>query len=581
MEAKACFTVLFGLCAVGNAANSGGTFWQITDLHLDEAYSENGYLDAFCHGNGSGESSGHYGNFSCDAPWVLIEEAIKAMKKINPDPNFVLWTGDAMPHINDSLTSWNDVYSQLKRITSLLMNTFKNTTIIPVLGNHDAHPPNDFPGSGFKEHYQRYLTEAGWEDLIPPEQVGYFRKGGYYSYFISEALKVIVLNTNLYLNSNSQRSSDPDPGGQLEWLRKQLKLARDHDTAVIVTAHAPPGFFERVTVSPFLASPFNEVLIGLFVNYSDVLLSQVYGHTHTDSFRLFSDSEGVARTQAFIAPSVSPWKVPLTGTRGVNPSVRLYLYSVSEVMISDYYQYFLNLTKANLRKNAQWVRSLDIPVTTVEVLPTPLSLVQYREASNVKDSDSGMSTAPGAAAKSHTVDTSSYNPPVWELLYQATELYGVHNLTVMSLGKIYTDMSIKQSVFDSYYDMNTVGVQADACNNTCQQMHLCAIRQLTTSSMDKCLAKFHMTRLQLHARLEASRKQHEWSNNLTTTTPEPSEDIPHHRHHPHAPPYMKHVILGTALALLTVLIIVTAVCMRRLKYRLGYRHTRLISINND
>ena len=71
-----------------------GYFWQVTDFHYDANYSVSGNPAQMCHNTSSGSySNGVYGNYLCDAPWKLVESATNAMKKIHPNPDFILWTG--------------------------------------------------------------------------------------------------------------------------------------------------------------------------------------------------------------------------------------------------------------------------------------------------------------------------------------------------------------------------------------------------------------------------------------------------------------------------------------------------------
>jgi len=49
----------------------------------------------------------------------------------------------------------------------------------------------------------------------------------------------------------------------------------------------------------------------------------------------------------FLSPAVTPWKSSLAGVGYNNPSVRLYKYDRDTAQVLDYYQYYLNLTRAN------------------------------------------------------------------------------------------------------------------------------------------------------------------------------------------------------------------------------------------
>ena len=117
---------------------------------------------------------------------------------------------------------------------------------------------------------------------------------GFYRYNDRDSnLTILALNTNLYYKTNN---TGPDICGQLAWLRTELeKSARAH-TRVIITAHIPPGFFEREPFGPFFETGFgdhhyNEDYVDLVQEFSDTISAQIYGHIHTNTFRLFCKSE--------------------------------------------------------------------------------------------------------------------------------------------------------------------------------------------------------------------------------------------------------------------------------------------------
>ena len=64
------------------------------------------------------------------------------------------------------------------------------------------------------------------------------------------------------------------------------------DKQVIISAHSPPGFFERYPVLPFFNSTYNDAYVALMAQHCDTIHSHVYGHLHTDSFRLFGGNDG-------------------------------------------------------------------------------------------------------------------------------------------------------------------------------------------------------------------------------------------------------------------------------------------------
>lgn len=61
---------------------------------------------------------------------------------------------------------------------------------------------------------------------------------------------------------------------------------------VYIIAHVPPGMFELGdSISWFYAS-FNKKYLDVMERYQDVIAIQLYGHEHTDSFRVQVDAEG-------------------------------------------------------------------------------------------------------------------------------------------------------------------------------------------------------------------------------------------------------------------------------------------------
>ena len=108
---------------------------------------------------------------------------------------------------------------------------------------------------------------------------------------------MIVLNTNIYYSDNF--TDGPDPCGQLDWLNTTLVDAVE---PVFIVAHVPPGGFERGHGEEGMKINFNspkEHAHDINQRYVQILTEQknakkiqgqLYGHLHTDTFRLFLDS---------------------------------------------------------------------------------------------------------------------------------------------------------------------------------------------------------------------------------------------------------------------------------------------------
>lgn len=72
-----------------------GKFWHISDLHLDPDYKVSADPLQVCPSAGSQlvSNAGPWGDYLCDSPWVLINSSVYAMKEIELEPDFILWTG--------------------------------------------------------------------------------------------------------------------------------------------------------------------------------------------------------------------------------------------------------------------------------------------------------------------------------------------------------------------------------------------------------------------------------------------------------------------------------------------------------
>jgi len=349
-----------------------GNFWHISDLHLDYLYSKGGNVSDWCHKGKSeeegtsGPGAGPAGEYSCDSPKTLVLSALQAMHKFQPKPDFIIWTGDSAPHWRDpSPYIMNVTKSVFRHLDSL----FPDVPVVAALGNHDASPPDQFPvvpdGENKTDEYYTALWQQGaFGDHIQEDGRETFQRCGFYSKVLKLAeanLRMIVLNTNIYYSDNFTEGSDPC--GQLEWLNTTLSETSE---PVFIVAHVPPGGFERGHGEEGMKINFNSpkehahdinqrfVQILTEQRNAKKIQGQLYGHLHTDTFRLFLDpaTRGEAREVAFMASSVTPvvWghiNQKESGVLGTNPSVRLFTYNNTDFCLLDYSHYSLDIAEAN------------------------------------------------------------------------------------------------------------------------------------------------------------------------------------------------------------------------------------------
>jgi len=353
-----------------------GNFWHISDLHLDYLYSKGGNVSDWCHKGKSeeegtsGPGAGPAGEYSCDSPKTLVLSALQAMHKFQPKPDFIIWTGDSAPHWRDpSPPEDKYIMNVTKSVFRHLDSLFPDVPVVAALGNHDASPPDQFPvvpdGENKTDEYYTALWQQGaFGDHIQEDGRETFQRCGFYSKVLKLAeanLRMIVLNTNIYYSDNFTEGSDPC--GQLEWLNTTLSETSE---PVFIVAHVPPGGFERGHGEEGMKINFNSpkehahdinqrfVQILTEQRNAKKIQGQLYGHLHTDTFRLFLDpaTRGEAREVAFMASSVTPvvWghiNQKESGVLGTNPSVRLFTYNNTDFRLLDYSHYSLDIAEAN------------------------------------------------------------------------------------------------------------------------------------------------------------------------------------------------------------------------------------------
>ena len=250
---------LASVVVVGIAGAENRKFIQFSDVHMDLDYEPTGNPNDMCHGENKIDTPMRYGHYKCDSPRFLVEAAILAMKRAEPHPDFILWTGDNSAHVKTPISR---VLENLKFVTKHLSKHFPNVTVLPVLGNHDSSPADYFPDSNLPANekvYADYITEGCLGDFLRSgsEASESFKKCGYYvvrnrTYDVNVTQTFIVMNTALYYNNNALLNSSlpDDPCGQFAWLEEELKGSKPNERVFIV-AHVPPGYFEHSTERPF------------------------------------------------------------------------------------------------------------------------------------------------------------------------------------------------------------------------------------------------------------------------------------------------------------------------------------------
>jgi sphingomyelin phosphodiesterase len=386
---------------------------QISDIHFDPFYqigSSSICPDPLCCRSGQPPNSsfqaGPYGTVGCDTNWPLLESVFSQMHALYPSPDLILWTGDAPAH-----DIWNQSVSRNRNaslaIAALMEHYYPTTRLVLAIGNHENFPTDQDPGPGYNTDLIDGLIEA-WGNYLTHNETREFRYAGYYSTQVNSGrndgtrishrpIRMISLNSDLGMSTNfwlllsSVNASYLDLGDQLMWLNQTLSQARRNNETVWLISHASIGDMSMI-------SPYAKQFYQIVTQYPGLIKAQFHGHTHADTFRVVSTSQGPDHIE-YIVPSVTPFG-------GNFPSFRVYGYDPLTGIIVDYWQYFLNLTAIN--------------TTTPTPTPTP-------------------------------------PPPRWELSYQASTEYGMpvtptnwHRLAY----QIQTNVTRLTQFCQNYYSQN-------------------------------------------------------------------------------------------------------------------------------
>ncbi|XP_002737983.1 acid sphingomyelinase-like phosphodiesterase 3b [Saccoglossus kowalevskii] len=212
------------LLFVGTSYGSNiGRIWHVTDIHYEPNYTAGDYPASSCR-DLDGGTPGYWGDYRCDSPWALVNSSVYAMRSIEENPDFIIWTGDDTPHVPDDNLSTDKVIDIITNVTTLLSETFPGTTVFPVFGNHDYHPKHMFPPMTNPVYSTIADLWSHWLGDYPAFNEK-FRKVAYYTAQFTAGLRIVGLNTVYYYTSNKVTEDLEDPGDQFVWLESVLNQA--------------------------------------------------------------------------------------------------------------------------------------------------------------------------------------------------------------------------------------------------------------------------------------------------------------------------------------------------------------------
>jgi sphingomyelin phosphodiesterase len=336
--------------------NTGsGYFIQLSDIHLDLLYSVGSNTNCgeplCCRAkNGPGTSPNIaqlWGDYNCDTTELLLHNVLNHIYQLNPPPDFILYTGDSPAHDIWEESRQSNLRA-INKVSQLFLTYFPTIPVFNTLGNHEIFPVNQYEGPGFDSWLYNMLV-VDWGYYLPYDAQRTLLYGGYYQSLIRPGLRVISLNNNYYANADFWLLiNNTDISSQFSWLIDVLEQCKDRGEKSIIIGHIPPNDWE---------SNFTNKFEEIISNYSEIILNQFYGHTHTAGLALFyppeknyTNSDPI--NMAYIGGSI-------TSYTQLNPGFAVYYYNRTNIplqssLVTNFQQYWTNLAETNKLNITNW-----------------------------------------------------------------------------------------------------------------------------------------------------------------------------------------------------------------------------------
>lgn len=284
---------------------------HITDIHYDDNYAINSpnnclqqeLLELRCCRNNSipispNSPAREIGELLCDTTYYLLNQTLLYFSSYAID--LIFWTGDNTDHHFFSQSEYN-ILNEIKITTNLIEHYFPKIPVIPVLGNHDTYPLDQYNPYMIKPIYDM------WKQWVPIEFL--INNGTYKVNYYNRTY--IVLNSLVYDTHNIFNQTN-----NTNILYDYLKNNNNEHTWIL--GHIPLCAGEA-------GYNFSEFMNTL--NYT----TSFWGHSHTDQIRLGN------KLVMYIAPSLLP--------DSHYPEIRI--YNITD-KVEDYVTFILDNFESNI-----------------------------------------------------------------------------------------------------------------------------------------------------------------------------------------------------------------------------------------
>lgn len=380
IAAAASLLALLILQPAQGKAKPQAQFLWLSDVHFDPT-ADPKLVDALAQANIedwprilSSSPAGKLSTYGEDTNWELLSSSFSAIRKIAPENQFVVVTGDLLVHHfydkfqsaakdHDEQSFQRFARKTMQFISLQIAKQFPGKPVFLTLGNDDSEC-----GNYQVEPQGPFLKDSGaWiPNLLGPladaaVQADWAALGSYSVPNPSlQNVRVISVNS-VYFSPRYRNACAPghaDPANQqMHWLESKLAEAERNKQRVWLIFHIPPGIDgfasshgtgagTDASVVPMWKPTYTEQFQKLLEQYRKTVIISLAGHEHTDDFRL------IGHSLVLLTPAISP-------VVGQNPAFRTVTFLPDGTLSDEVTYYLSNLDKLSREAAPEWKPEYD------------------------------------------------------------------------------------------------------------------------------------------------------------------------------------------------------------------------------
>ncbi|KAG7376393.1 Peptidyl-tRNA hydrolase protein 2, mitochondrial [Phytophthora pseudosyringae] len=401
---------------------------HFSDVHLNISKSLN-----------DTESAKMQFEYGDDTPIALLTSALEFAKKLMPDPDFFLYTGDHVAHgdLTDEFLA-ETVETNVETMARYYATEDNDTNldVTALIGNADTTPDYTMHVTDpeTETNPSIALISAAWQDTL---NLDWFNRRGYLTYELDEKLMVLTLNTLPYSPKHAPDTTNiSDPFGQFAWLNETLLQLRSASKFAYIVGHIPP-IIDSYSGAQMWGAEYIVTYKSIVSQFADIVKAQFFAHVHSIEFRIplvseqqaQEEAEGVELVPLFMSAAISP-------IYDNNPAFMVWDFDASTYEVLDFTVYGTNISSDS--------QELD-----------------------------------------------------WRLLFKASTEYGVSSLRTSELNAFVDRAASDAALLERYYYNSKAQsyLQSSCADVSCQSKWLCTTQWYTTSEdFEACVTELEAQR---------------------------------------------------------------------------------------